>query len=143
MILVRTFLQSNVPISLLEAARIDGAGEFKIFRKVVLPLAKPIVATVGLFIGVAYWNDWTNGLYYVTDAKLFSVQQMLNNMLKNIEYLSNNPNSQINTSNIAASVPQASVRMAIALVGILPILVIYPFVQKYFVKGIAIGAVKG
>jgi len=101
------------------------------------------VATVGLFIGVAYWNDWTNGLYYVTDAKLFSVQQMLNNMLKNIEYLSNNPNSQINTSNIAASVPQASVRMAIALVGILPILVIYPFVQKYFVKGIAIGAVKG
>lgn len=136
-------MQSNVPISLLEAARIDGAGEFKIFRKVVLPLAKPIVATVGLFIGVAYWNDWTNGLYYVTDAKLFSVQQMLNNMLKNIEYLSNNPNSQINTSNIAASVPQASVRMAIALVGILPILVIYPFVQKYFVKGIAIGAVKG
>lgn len=109
----------------------------------MLPLAKPIVATVGLFIGVAYWNDWTNGLYYVTDAKLFSVQQMLNNMLKNIEYLSNNPNSQINTSNIAASVPQASVRMAIALVGILPILVIYPFVQKYFVKGIAIGAVKG
>ena len=101
------------------------------------------MATVGLFIGVAYWNDWTNGLYYVTDAKLFSVQQMLNNMLKNIEYLSNNPNSQINTSNIAASVPQASVRMAIALVGILPILVIYPFVQKYFVKGIAIGAVKG
>lgn len=79
----------------------------------------------------------------MTDAKLFSVQQMLNNMLKNIEYLSNNPNSQINTSNIAASVPQASVRMAIALVGILPILVIYPFVQKYFVKGIAIGAVKG
>ena len=142
-ILVRTFLQNNVPLSLLEAARIDGAGEFKIFRKVVLPLAKPIIATVGLFIGVAYWNDWTNGLYYVTDAKLFSVQQMLNNMLKNIEYLSQNPNSQINTSNMAASIPQASVRMAIALVGILPILVIYPFVQKYFVKGIAIGAVKG
>ena len=109
----------------------------------MLPLAKPIIATVGLFIGVAYWNDWTNGLYYVTDAKLFSVQQMLNNMLKNIEYLSQNPNSQINTSNMAASIPQASVRMAIALVGILPILVIYPFVQKYFVKGIAIGAVKG
>lgn len=142
-ILVRTFLQNNVPLSLLEAARIDGAGEFKIFRKVVLPLAKPIIATVGLLIGVAYWNDWTNGLYYVTDAKLFSVQQMLNNMLKNIEYLSQNPNSQINTSNMAASIPQASVRMAIALVGILPILVIYPFVQKYFVKGIAIGAVKG
>ena len=141
-ILVKAYFRS-IPESLTEAARIDGAGEFKIFRKVVLPLAKPIVATVGLFIGVAYWNDWTNGLYYVTDAKLFSVQQMLNNMLKNIEYLSNNPNSQINTSNIAASVPQASVRMAIALVGILPILVIYPFVQKYFVKGIAIGAVKG
>ncbi|MGB8452354.1 MAG: carbohydrate ABC transporter permease [Anaerocolumna sp.] len=142
-ILVRTFLQNNVPVSLTEAARIDGAGEFKIFYKVVLPLAKPIVATVGLFIGVAYWNDWMNGLYYVTDAKLFSVQQLLNNMLKNIEYLSQNPNSQINTGNIATSIPQGSVRMAIALIGILPILVVYPFVQKYFVKGIAVGAVKG
>lgn len=142
-ILVRTYIQGNIPQSLMEAARIDGAGEFTILGKIVLPMAKPIIATVGLFIGVAYWNDWTNGLYYVTDAKLYSVQQILNNMLKNIEYLSQNPNSQMNTSNVAASIPQASVRMAIALVGILPILVIYPFVQKYFVKGIAVGAVKG
>ena len=142
-ILVRTFLQSNVPQSLLEAARIDGAGEFTIFGKVVFPLAKPIVATIGLFIGVAYWNDWTNGLYYVTESRLFSIQQLLNNMMKNIEFLSQNANIKIDTSSIIGNIPQATVRMAIAVVGILPILIIYPFVQKYFVKGIAIGAIKG
>ena len=143
MIIVRNYFQNSVPKDLIEAAQIDGCSKMGIFLRIVIPLSNPILAVMAVFSMVAYWNDWTNGLYYVTDAKLFSVQQMLNNMLKNIEYLSNNPNSQINTSNIAASVPQASVRMAIALVGILPILVIYPFVQKYFVKGIAIGAVKG
>ncbi len=141
-ILVRTFIQNNVPASLTEAAKIDGAGEFRIFARVVLPLTKPIIATVGLFIGVAYWNDWQNGLYYVTDNRLYSIQQLLNNMMKNIQFLSSNPSSAIN-SNVAASIPQATVRMAIAVIGIVPILVIYPFVQKYFIKGIALGAVKG
>lgn len=142
-ILVRTYIQGNVPYSLTEAAEIDGAGKFTIFFRVVLPIAKPIVATVGLFIGVYYWNDWTNGLYYVTDPNLFSIQQLLNNMIKNIEYLSENANSAVNISGIANSIPSATVRMAIAVIGILPILIIYPFVQKYFVRGIAIGAVKG
>lgn len=141
-ILVRTFIQNNVPLSLTEAAKIDGAGEFKIFKRVVLPMAKPIIATIGLFIGVTYWNDWQNGLYYVTNNKLYSIQQLLNNMMKNIEFLSNNASSAVSSS-VAASIPQATVRMAIAVIGILPILVIYPFVQKHFVKGIALGAVKG
>ncbi len=139
-IIVRTFITGNVPSALSEAAEIDGASEYKIFGKIVLPVCKPIIATIGLFIGVGYWNNWTNGLYYITDNKLFSIQQLLTNMMKNIEYLSSNTMAATNTS---IDIPSTTVRMAIAVIGILPILVIYPFVQKYFVKGIAIGAVKG
>lgn len=142
-ILARTYIQSNMPIALSEAARIDGASEFRIFGQVALPLCKPIIATIGLFIGLGYWNDWMNGLYYVTDSKLFSVQQLLNNMIKNIEFLSKNANSNINVSSISGGIPQETVRMAIAIVGLLPILVVFPFMQKYFIKGIAVGAVKG
>ena len=108
-----------------------------------LPLCKPIIATVGLFIGLSYWNDWMNGLYYVTDAKLFSIQQLLNNMIKNIEFLSKNANSNINVSSISGGIHQETVRMAIAIVGLFSILVVFPFVQKYFIKGISVGAVKG
>ena len=104
---------------------------------------RPIIATIGLFIGLGYWNDWMNGLYYVTDSKLFSVQQLLNNMIKNIEFLSKNANSNINLSSIGGGIPQETVRMAIAIVGLLPILVVFPFMQKYFIKGISVGAVKG
>lgn len=142
-ILARTYIQSNMPAALSEAAQIDGASEFRIFGQVALPLCKPIIATIGLFIGLGYWNDWMNGLYYVTDSKLFSVQQLLNNMLKNIEFLSKNANSNINMSSISGGIPQETVRMAIAIVGLLPILVVFPFMQKYFIKGIAVGAVKG
>ena len=141
-ILARTYIQSNMPIALSEAAQIDGATEFRIFGQVALPLCKPIIATIGLFIGLGYWNDWMNGLYYITDAKLFSVQQLLNNMIKNIEFLSKNANSNINMSSISGGIPQETVRMAIAIVGLLPLLVVFPFMQKYFVKGIMLGSVK-
>lgn len=141
-ILVRSYIQNNVPKSLTEAAYIDGANEYKIFAKVILPLSKPIAVVIGMFIGVGYWNDWTNGLYYVTDNSLYSIQQLLNNMLKNIEYLSSN--SAASAMSVGAvEIPKSTVRMAIAVVGILPILIIYPYVQKFFVKGIALGAVKG
>ncbi len=142
-ILIRSYLQNNIPQALTEAAFIDGASEYQIVLKIVFPMAKPIIATIGLFIGLAYWNDWMNGLYYVTNTKLFSIQQLLTNMMRNIEYLSKNANTNINLSNIANGIPQATVRMAIAVIGILPILIVYPFVQKYFVKGISLGAVKG
>lgn len=141
-LLIRSYFQNNVPQSLIEAAQIDGASEFTVVRKVVVPMSKPIIATIGLFIGVAYWNDWMNGLYYVTDVKLYSIQQILNNMLKNIEYLSKNASSIGKSTSLAGTLPAATVRMAIAVIGLLPILVIYPMVQKYFVKGIALGAVK-
>jgi putative aldouronate transport system permease protein len=142
-ILIRSYLQNNIPKALTEAAFIDVASEYQIVLKIVFPMAKPIIATIGLFIGLAYWNDWMNGLYYVTNTKLFSIQQLLTNMMRNIEYLSKNANTNINLSNIANGIPQATVRMAIAVIGILPILIVYPFVQKYFVKGISLGAVKG
>jgi putative aldouronate transport system permease protein len=142
-ILIRSYLQNNVPQSLCDAALIDGAGEFTIVLKIALPLAKPIIATIGLFIGVGYWNDWMNGLYYVTDSKLYSIQQLLNNMLRNIQYLSKNANSVIKSTNLGSTLPQSTVRMAIAVIGILPILIISPIVQKYYVKGISLGALKG
>lgn len=142
-LLIRSYFQNNVPLSLVEAAEIDGATEFQTVLKVVLPMSKPILATMGLFIGVGYWNDWQNGLYYVTDEKIYSIQQILNNMLKNIEYLSKNATSVAKSTSLAGTLPAATVRMAIAVIGLIPILIIYPFIQKYFVKGIALGAVKG
>lgn len=142
-LLIRSYFQNNVPMSLVEAAEIDGATEFQTVLKVVLPMSKPILATIGLFIGVGYWNDWQNGLYYVTEDKLYSIQQILNNMLKNIEYLSKNATAVAKSTSLAGTLPAATVRMAIAVIGLLPILVIYPFIQKYFVKGISLGAVKG
>lgn len=140
-ILVRNFFQTNIPAELLDAAELDGAGQFYIFRKLVLPMSTPILATVGLITAVGYWNDWTNGLYYITDAKLFSIQQLLNEMNNNIAFLANNA-KDLGGIDLGA-LPSATIRLAIAVVAILPILVAYPFFQKFFAKGIAIGAVKG
>jgi putative aldouronate transport system permease protein len=107
-----------------------------------LPMSTPILATMGLLIGVTYWNDWQNGLYYITEEKLYSIQQILNNMIRNIEYLSKNSTAVAKSTSLAGKIPAATVRMAIAVIGLMPILIIYPFVQKYFVKGITLGAVK-
>lgn len=136
-IIVRTYLQSNVPSELYESAKIDGASEFQIFRRIVLPLGKPIFVTVGVFAGLNYWNDWTNGLYYISDQSKYSIQQVLNVMVKNIEYLTKYGRGTV------SSVPSISLRMAIAFAAMLPILILYPFLTKYFEKGIAVGAVKG
>lgn len=136
-IIVRTYLQANVPSELYESAKIDGASEFQIFRRIVLPLGKPIFVTIGVFSGLNYWNDWTNGLYYISDQSKYSIQQVLNVMVKNIEYLTKFGRGSV------SSVPSISLRMAIAFAAMLPILILYPFLTKYFEKGIALGAVKG
>lgn len=141
--IARSFLTSNIPVPLIEAAQIDGGGEYYIFFKIVTPLAKPILATLGLFAGIAYWNDWMNGLYYLTEPKLFTIQNVLNKILNDAQFLANNSQVAGQLGAAAANIPNATVRMAIAFVGMLPIMVIYPFIQKYFVKGIALGAVKG
>jgi putative aldouronate transport system permease protein len=141
-IMMKNYFSQNIPVELIEAGKIDGGGEFYIFRKVVLPLSLPIMATIGLLVAIGYWNDWTNGLYYVNDPHYFSLQNLLNRILANVQYLSSN--TQISQSGgTIMKMPAVSIRMAIAVIGILPIMVLYPFFQKYFVKGITIGAVKG
>ncbi len=139
--LMKNYFKMNIPYSLIEAAKIDGAGEFFIFYRVVMPLSKPIMATVGLFVGINYWNDWMNGLYYVTDANLFSLQNFLNRMMQNINYLATAEGAEVAQGSMI--MPSSSMRMALAVIGVLPIMVLYPFFQKYFVKGMTVGSVKG
>lgn len=141
-LLMRTFFMTSIPPALLEAASIDGAGEIKIFYRIVLPLSLPIMATIGLFQAILYWNDWFNGLTYLTDPQLFSIQTILNRMMTDIQFLTSNSNLSAAASEQIAEIPSTSVRMAIAVIGVLPILLAYPFFQKYFIKGITIGAVK-
>lgn len=141
-LLMRTFFMTTIPSAVLESAKIDGAGEIRIFYKIVLPLSTPILATIGLFAGIAYWNDWFNGLIYLTNPKLFSLQNILNRIMTDIQFLSTDPALSARVSG-ALNLPMASFRMAIVVIGVVPILVAYPFFQKYFVKGIMIGAVKG
>ena len=141
-ILMKNYFAQNIPVELIEAAKMDGAGEFRIFYKMVLPLSLPIMATVGLFVGIGYWNYWTNGLYYITNPSLYSLQILLNRILQDVQFLSSSTLTQA-AGTVNTQMPSVSIRMAISVVGILPIMVLYPFFQKYFVKGIAIGAVKG
>lgn len=140
-ILVRTYYTTSIPEAIYESAKIDGASYFKIYTSMVLPMGKPIMVTVGLFTGLSYWNEWTNGLYYVNDSKLFTVQILLNKMIQDIQALQ--ANAAGSSAAAVMQIPTTSVRMAIAFVALLPILVVYPFLQKYFAEGIAIGAVKG
>ena len=141
-ILMKNYFAQNIPVELIEAAKMDGAGEFRIFYKMVLPLSLQIMPTVGLFVGIGYWNDWTNGLYYITNPSLYSLQNLLNRILQDVQFLSSSTLTQA-AGTVNTQMPSVSIRMAISVVGILPIMVLYPFFQKYFVKGIAIGAVKG
>ncbi len=143
-ILIKNYYKFSIPSELVEAARIDGASEFQSFWKIVFPLSVPILVTVGMMVGLMYWNDWVNGLYYLTErggSQYYTVQIILNQINSSLAFLSNNANAQASVN--AAALPTTTVRMAIALVSILPILVIYPFFQKYLVKGITLGGVKG
>ncbi|ULT58307.1 carbohydrate ABC transporter permease [Neobacillus drentensis] len=141
-LLMRTFFMTSIPEPIIESARMDGAGEFRTFFSIILPLSLPILATIGLLQTIIYWNDWFNGLIYITEPSLFSIQNILNRMLSDIQFLASS-NLGSNTSTAAAQIPTTAVRMAIAVIGILPILIAYPFFQKYLVKGIALGSVKG
>ena len=141
-IMMRTYFNTNIPEAVIEAARIDGAGEWRILFTIVLPMSLPMIATMALLIGLGYWNDWKNGLYYITDTRLYSIQNMLNQMLKDIQFLKSGADASA-ASDLAQDMPSVGIKMAIAVVGALPIMIVYPFFQKYFVKGITIGAVKG
>lgn len=141
-IMMRTYFMTSIPEEVIEAGRMDGAGEFFILARIVLPMSVPMIATLSLLSGLNYWNDWRNGFYYLTDSKLFSIQNMLNTMLQDVQFLASG-GAGANAGEIAATMPSVGIKMAIAVVGAVPVLIVYPFFQKYFVKGITVGAVKG
>jgi putative aldouronate transport system permease protein len=146
-VIIRTFLQ-GIPEELEESARIDGYGDFMIFLKIIVPLSGPVLATISLFIGVSHWNDWFAGAYYVSDKNLIPVQTLLQQMLTEAEALSNSMQRASQqggqTINISpAGFTPESLRMALLVIAVFPILCVYPFLQKYFVKGVMIGSVKG
>jgi putative aldouronate transport system permease protein len=140
--LVRNYYANNIPDSLIESAKIDGASEIIIFIKIMFPLAIPVVATISLFTALIYWNDWINALYYITKPQLFGIQNLLIRIMENIMYLkSGAAGSAIGAAKV--ELPGTAVRMAMAVIGILPIAITFPMVQKHFIKGVVVGAVKG
>jgi putative aldouronate transport system permease protein len=144
-IVMRTFLSSSLPDSVIEAAKIDGASEMQIFTRIVLPLARPGIATISLFTAISLWNDWSTPLLYITKPKLYNLQYSMYLALQNADILKQNPDilNESGAADLIASMPTESVRMAMCIAAIGPIIFAYPFFQKHFVKGLTIGAVKG
>jgi len=142
-LVAKTFFSINVPDSVLEAARIDGASEFKIFRKIVIPMSTPVIATVALFSSLAYWNDWYLCLLYINDPKYYNLQYSMYQALRSLQFLTSSLVPSSSAASSLANVPGETLRMAMAIVGIGPIIFAYPFFQRYFIKGLTIGAVKG
>ena len=142
-IVCKTFFRSTIPDAIIESAKIDGAAQLRIFGQIVLPISKPVLATIALFLVFGYWNDWFQSSLYITNTRLLSLQALLNNMMRNLEYIANNPTAGVSLQQYRNSMPSESVRMAIAIVIVIPIACAYPFFQKYFISGLTIGAVKG
>lgn len=141
-ILVRTYLTTNIPREIMDAAEIDGASQWCTFFRIVVPMSLPILATIGFMNGLAYWNDWQNGLYYlVRRTDLFTIQNLLNRILSSADALKNSTTSELFAKGL--DIPSVGARMAISVFAMLPMLIIYPFFQKGFIKGITIGGVKG
>lgn len=139
MLIMRSFV-SALPTALIESAQIDGAGEFRTFFQIILPLLKSGLATIGLFIALGYWNDWYNAMLYINSSSKFPLQYMLYNLLQKTEAIARIAGQ---AGIPVMDMPSGSLKMAMAVVATGPIILVYPFVQKYFVKGITIGSVKG
>ena len=140
LIIIRSFISSSIPSAIVESAQIDGASEWHIFFKLILPLSKPILATIGLFTALGYWNDWFNAMLFIDKQSLMPLQYYLYKMLSQISMLRTLV-AQV-PQMTAVTPPEESFKMAMTVITIGPILLLYPFVQKYFVTGIMIGAVK-
>lgn len=141
-IVMRTFYKANVPNEIIEAARIDGAGEWRTFIQIVLPLSVPGLATVALFSAIGIWNNFFNCLLLVDDAQYYSLQFTIYTTLNNIRFLLENADKMQGLVNMS-ELPSQTFRMAMAVVTVGPIILAYPFFQRFFVKGLTIGAVKG
>jgi len=142
MLITRTFFKTNIPDSLYESAKIDGAGDFNIFIKIVIPLSKPVLATVALFATLTYWNDWYLCLIFITKDALVNLQYMMYRVQNNLNFL-NLIRSSAGTAFATPTPPALSARMAMCVIGMGPIILAYPFFQRFFIKGLTIGAVKG
>lgn len=137
-IIMKSFMRS-IPESIAESAKIDGAGEFTIFLKLILPLAKPGLATVGLFMALAYWNEWFSAMLFINDQNKYPLQFLLYKILQSAEFSRN----IASTASVTVDVPTETFKMSTAVIVTGPIILLYPFVQRFFVKGLIIGAVKG
>ena len=144
-IMLRAFMQSTIPESLLESAKLDGANAWQVYSRIVMRLSKAGLATVGLFFVVSKWNDWFTGVLYIQDKKLLPIMTVLQNIQSNIEFLKRGSRAAATAEGMQMlkDMPTESSRMAITIIATLPLLIIYPFFQKYFVKGLTIGSVKG
>ncbi len=142
-VICKTFFKSTIPDGVIESAKIDGATQMRTFLSIVIPISKPLFATIALFLCFGYWNDWFLSSLYISNAKLISLQALLNNIMRSLEYMAKNPTAGVSLQQYKAQMPGESVRMAIAIVIVIPIACAYPFFQKYFISGLTIGAVKG
>lgn len=143
-IILRTFIANSIPEELMDAARIDGAGEYRTFFQITLPLMKPSLAAVGFMMATGYWNDWQNAYLYIESANKKPLQLLLINIQKSIETMLNNKNiPSAVLQAMGGSIPQYSATMATVIVVIGPVIIAYPFFQKYFIKGLTVGSVKG
>ena len=142
-LLVRNYYNVNIPYSIIEAARIDGANDLRIYTGIMVPLSKPVMTTIGLFAALGYWNNWTNGLYYISDPKLYSIQVYLKKLMDSISFLKTSDLADESAKLALQALPTESARMAVAIIAILPILLVYPFIQQELIKGMVVGGVKG
>ena len=141
-IVMRTYYKMNVPNEIIEAARMDGAGEWRTFLQIVIPLSMPGLATVALFSAIGIWNNFFNSLLLVDNAQYYSLQFTIYTTLNNIRFLLENADKMQGLVNVS-ELPSQTFRMAMAVVTVGPIILAYPFFQRYFIKGLTIGAVKG
>ena len=139
LLIMRTFV-NNIPFALIESAKLDGAGEWRIYFTIILPLLKSGLATIGLFLALGYWNDWYNAMLYMNDEAKYPLQYMLYSVQQQTQALAR---IAAQAGIQVANLPSNSLKMAMAVVATGPIIIVYPFVQKYFISGITIGSVKG
>ncbi len=141
-IVLKSFFQGSVPYEIIESGKLDGANEFKIFFKLVMPISLPGIATIALFIMIAKWNDWLTPMLFITNNKLYTLSFLLQNMMNNIQEMMNNA-AESGVASQMENLPTEGARMALCMVAVAPMLVAYPFFQKYFIQGMTVGSVKG
>ena len=142
-IVMRTFFKTSIPDSVVESAKIDGASEWRLFFKIVIPMALPGLATIGLFLTLGYWNDWFNAMMYIDNQDWIPLQYLLIKIESSIDFLASNKSLMgVEGIQAAANMPKETIKMAIVVISTLPIIFAYPFFQRYFVNGLTIGAVK-